>query len=54
MRSETKVVLARTSPGVPLAEQQQEDGMRHRSDSTLDPKVFHRGQRLPRENYVRC
>ena len=37
MRSDTEVVLGRTSPGIPLAEQQQEDGQRHRSDSTLDP-----------------
>ena len=34
---------ARTSPERPLVEQQQEEGQRHHSDGTLDPKVFHRG-----------
>ena len=37
MRSEHEVV------SVPLVEQQQEEGQRHHSDGTLDPKVFHRG-----------
>ena len=44
-------MLARTSPGVPLAEQQQEDGQRHRLDSTLDP-LIHRVHENPRENYA--
>lgn len=36
----------------PLADQRQEDGLRHRSVGTLDPPIPFWVTRLPRESYV--